>query len=236
MLRWMLWRRHEFIYAEFSRGGARQFAQQRPFGSAEFFQHRLHGRFVQPCGRCLTGRHQRRYGKGPLQRNLPPPSTSLTLVHGDYRTGNFLYTSEGDITTVLDWEMAHIGDPLEDLAWSLDPLWSVDPHVAGRLLPREDAIGIWQDASGMSVDRTAFKWWQIFASVKAIAIWISSAEDYVNGTTKEPILALAGWPLIDRQNRISSAFQSGFCVFWISVRIRNAISGIRKFYAAKIHD
>jgi len=137
-----------------------------------------------------------------LQRNLPPPSTAATLVHGDYRTGNFLYTSEGDITTVLDWEMAHIGDPLEDLAWSLDPLWSVDPHIAGRLMPREDAIGIWQDASGISVDRTAFKWWQIFASVKAIAIWISSAEDYINGTTKEPILALAGWPLIDRQSRI----------------------------------
>ena len=38
--------------------------------------------------------------------------------------------------------------------------------------------------------------------MKAIAIWISSAEDYVNGTTKEPILAFAGWPLIDRQNRI----------------------------------
>ena len=54
----------------------------------------------------------------------------------------------------------------------------------------------------MDIDRDAFRWWQIFASVKAIAIWISSAEDFVNGTTKEPILALAGWPLIDRQNRI----------------------------------
>jgi len=45
-------------------------------------------------------------------------------------------------------------------------------------------------------------WWQIFASVKALAIWTSSNEDYVNGTTKEPILALAGWPLMDRQSRI----------------------------------
>jgi len=137
-----------------------------------------------------------------LERNLPPPSKHLTLVHGDYRTGNFLYTPAGDITTVLDWEMAHIGDPLEDLAWSLDPLWSTDLHLAGRLLPRQNAIEIWQDAAGMSVDRDSFKWWQIFASVKGLAIWISSAEDYVNGTTKEPILAMAGWPMIDRQNRI----------------------------------
>ena len=137
-----------------------------------------------------------------LEQHLPAPSPTLTLVHGDYRTGNFLYTPDGQITAVLDWEMAHIGDPLEDLAWSLDPLWSDSPALAGRLLPRAEALSIWQRASGQPVDRKAFQWWQIFASVKAIAIWISSAENFVNGTTKEPILAFAGWPMIDRQNRI----------------------------------
>ncbi len=137
-----------------------------------------------------------------LERHLPPPSEHLTLVHGDYRTGNYLYAPDGKIVAVLDWEMAHIGDPLEDLAWSLDPLWAPQPHIAGRLLPRADAVAIWEAASGLQVDRNVFRWWQIFASVKALAIWISSAEDYVNGTTKEPILAIAGWPMIDRQNRI----------------------------------
>ena len=137
-----------------------------------------------------------------LERHLPAPSTRLCLVHGDYRTGNYLYTESGEITAILDWEMAHIGDPLEDLAWSLDPLWANDPKIAGRLLPREDAIAIWQDASGIEVDRQAFRWWQIFASVKALAIWISSMEDYANGSTKEPILAIAGWPMMDRQTRI----------------------------------
>jgi aminoglycoside phosphotransferase (APT) family kinase protein len=137
-----------------------------------------------------------------LERHLPAPSPHMCLVHGDYRTGNYLYTEEGEITAVLDWEMAHIGDPLEDLAWSLDPLWSPNPRIAGRLLPREAAISIWQEASGIQVDRDAFTWWQVFASVKAIAIWISSAEDYVRGETKEPILALAGWPMMERQNRI----------------------------------
>ncbi len=138
-----------------------------------------------------------------LERNMPAPTSHLCLVHGDYRTGNYLYTEEGEITAILDWEMAHIGDPLEDLAWSLDPLWSgPDPRMAGRLIRREAALKIWEDSSGLIVDRTAFRWWQIFASVKALAIWISSAEDYVNGTTKEPILALAGWPMMDRQSRI----------------------------------
>jgi aminoglycoside phosphotransferase (APT) family kinase protein len=138
-----------------------------------------------------------------LERNLPEPSGRFALVHGDYRSGNFLYDEEGVIRGVLDWEMAHIGDPLEDLAWSLDPLWSwPERELAGSLLPREQAIGIWEQASGITVDRDAFRWWQVFASYKGLAIWISSTEDFVNGASKEPILAVAGWLMSDRQNRI----------------------------------
>ncbi|TNF87878.1 MAG: phosphotransferase family protein [Gammaproteobacteria bacterium] len=138
-----------------------------------------------------------------LNRNLPPPSGEICLVHGDYRSGNFLYNQAGEIPALLDWEMAHIGDPLEDLAWSLDPLWGwPDRSLAGGLLPREEAIALWEEASGFKVDRTAFRWWQVFASLKGLAIWISSSEDFANGTTKEPILAIAGWMMTDRQNRI----------------------------------
>ncbi len=137
-----------------------------------------------------------------LEKNLPPPADDLVLVHGDYRSGNFLYTSNGAIKAVLDWEMAHLGDPLEDLAWSLDPLWSIDPHLAGNLLPRESALALWEQASGRKVDRLAFRWWQVFASLKGLAIWISSTEDFHNGVSKEPILATAGWIMSDRQTRI----------------------------------
>ncbi len=138
-----------------------------------------------------------------LTRNLPAPSGQLSLVHGDYRSGNFLYNQAGEIPALLDWEMAHIGDPLEDLAWSLDPLWGwPDRNLAGGLLPREEAIALWEKASGFKVDRQAFRWWQVFASLKGLAIWISSSEDFANGSTKEPILAIAGWMMTDRQNRI----------------------------------
>ncbi len=138
-----------------------------------------------------------------LERHLPEPSGTLCLVHGDYRSGNFLYNETGEIPALLDWEMAHIGDPLEDLAWSLDPLWGwPDKTLAGGLLPREEAIALWERASGLQVDRHAFRWWQVFASLKGLAIWISSSEDFANGTTKEPILAIAGWMMTDRQNRI----------------------------------
>ncbi len=138
-----------------------------------------------------------------LRGHLPAPPRKLVLVHGDYRSGNFLYDTLGNIRGILDWEMAHLGDPLEDLAWSLDPLWGwPNTHLAGGLLSREDAIRIWQDTSGFVVDPEAFHWWQIFASLKGLAIWVSSSEDFANGASKEPILAVAGWVMTDRHNRI----------------------------------
>jgi aminoglycoside phosphotransferase (APT) family kinase protein len=138
-----------------------------------------------------------------LRRRPPPPAQKLSLVHGDYRTGNFLFSPDGEIRAILDWEMAHIGDPLEDLAWSMDPLWCWnEPERAGRLLPHTEAVRAWEAASGLVVDPEAFAWWQVFAALKGIGIWISSSEDFHSGASKAPILAIAGWLMTDRQQRI----------------------------------
>ena len=138
-----------------------------------------------------------------LKRNMPPPARKLSVVHGDYRTGNFLFNADCQILGVLDWEMCHLGDPLEDLAWSLDPLWSWnDPGLAGRLIPIDEAISVWESASGLVCDPEVFRWWRVFASLKAIAIWISSSEDFESGEGKDSILATAGWVMTERQNRI----------------------------------
>lgn len=138
-----------------------------------------------------------------LRSNLPPPARKLAVVHGDYRTGSFLFTPDEGIKGVLDWEMCHVGDPLEDLAWSMDPLWSWNEfNLAGRLLAHDEAIEVWEQASGLVVDRKVFKWWRVFASLKGLAIWISSSEDFDSGESKDAILAYAGWVMTDRQNRI----------------------------------
>ena len=73
-----------------------------------------------------------------LRRRPPGPAQKLAVVHGDYRTGNFLVSPEGEILAVLDWEMTHLGDPLEDLAWSLNRTWCwARDGKPGGLLPRE---------------------------------------------------------------------------------------------------
>jgi len=138
-----------------------------------------------------------------LRQNLPSAAQKLSVVHGDFRSGNFLLKPEEGIKAILDWEMCHVGDPLEDLAWSLDPVWSwQDTQLAGRLLPRSRAIEIWEEASGLKVDLKDFKWWQVFVSFKALALWISSSEEFITGNSKDPILAYAGWYMGERQSRI----------------------------------
>jgi aminoglycoside phosphotransferase (APT) family kinase protein len=141
-----------------------------------------------------------------LRRNPPPAAQKLSVVHGDYRTGNFLHDGEGRMLAVLDWEMVHLGDPLEDLGWALDPLWRpAGSELAGGMVPKAEAIAIWERASGLKVDPAAFAWWELFASVKGQAIWISSAKEYRDGGYAEPILGFSGWFTARRQDEILAA-------------------------------
>lgn len=141
-----------------------------------------------------------------LRRRPPPPPGAVRVVHGDYRGGNFLHGPEGDILAVLDWEMVHLGDPLEDLAWAIDPLWNpFDTTTVAAMIPREDALAIWSRASGLSVDEGALAWWSLFAAVKGQAIWTSAAKEYRDGGFKEPILAVSGWYTARRHDEILAA-------------------------------
>jgi aminoglycoside phosphotransferase (APT) family kinase protein len=115
-----------------------------------------------------------------LRRNPPKPAARIAVVHGDYRSGNFLHDCAGRIIGILDWEMVHLGDPLEDLAWCCDPLWNHfdEMRVAGTVGEAE-AIAIWERESGLCVDREAFDWWKLFGAVKGQAIWTTAAKEFV---------------------------------------------------------
>jgi aminoglycoside phosphotransferase (APT) family kinase protein len=137
-----------------------------------------------------------------LRRAPPPPPGRLHVVHGDYRTGNFLYDADGHIRGILDWEMAHLGDPLEDLAWSINRIWcwARDGRVGG-LTSKEDAIRIWEESSGLRADPEALHWWELFSSVKGLAIWISGGREYQTGSNKDPVLAFSSIWLTNAQSR-----------------------------------
>jgi aminoglycoside phosphotransferase (APT) family kinase protein len=138
-----------------------------------------------------------------LKRNPPSPAQKLSVVHGDYRTGNFLFDGQGDIRAILDWEMAHLGDPLEDLGWALDPLWAHgDPTHPAGLIARDEAIRLWEKASGLKADAKALVWWETFASLKGLAIWISAACEYAEGRNTDPVNAFSGWFCLAFHNKV----------------------------------
>ena len=138
-----------------------------------------------------------------LRRNPPPPAQKIATVHGDYRTGNFLYDAEGGIRAILDWEMVHLGDPLEDLGWTFNGLWDFAGNgYAGSLLDRDEAIRIWEESSGLRADPEALRWWEIFNAVKGQAIWVSSAREFLAGNNHDPIMGMAGLGMANKQDRV----------------------------------
>ena len=137
-----------------------------------------------------------------LRANPPPPAQRVSVVHGDYRVGNFLYKDDGSIHGIVDWEMAHLGDPIEDLAWSFNQSWQwAKDGRPGGIVDRETAIATWERASGLRADRQALYWWEVFTNVKCQGIWVTGARSFQEGRTNELILPIVAYSLINTQDR-----------------------------------
>ncbi len=136
-----------------------------------------------------------------LRANPPPPARKLSVVHGDYRTGNYLFDEAGQIHGILDWEMCHLGDPLEDLGWSLQPIWGFGSGRAGGLCTQDEAVAAWEAASGLKADPAALHWWILFNCVKGQGIWVGSAAAFNSGGNRAPIMIYPAWWLINAQER-----------------------------------
>jgi aminoglycoside phosphotransferase (APT) family kinase protein len=135
-----------------------------------------------------------------LRREPPPTLPRLAVVHGDYHFGNWLYTPE-DIIAIVDWEMAHLGDPLEDLAWAFLKNWRSEttPEKIMQFLDPEEAIDIWERTSGLKVDHDALGWWMLFSHIKAQAIWAKAVCRFTASAGAPLAYAIAGWKNFARQ-------------------------------------
>ncbi len=116
-----------------------------------------------------------------LERNLPP-ERDRTLVHGDFRVGNMVVGSEG-LRAVLDWELSHVGDPHEDLAWMCTKTWRFGEveHPVGGLGPREPFYQAYEAESGRELDREALRYWEVLGSAKCAVVWIFQLRAYLSG-------------------------------------------------------
>jgi len=112
-----------------------------------------------------------------MRDNLPETS-ELVLIHGDYRTGNYLFDEEtGTITAILDWEFTHVGDYHEDLAWiSLRP-WSNTENgtlLASGLFPYDELATRYTAVSGREVNLKTLHFYQVLCLYKCTVICLGS--------------------------------------------------------------
>jgi len=128
-----------------------------------------------------------------LDRRRPPPIARPLLVHGDYRTGNYL-ADESGVTAILDWEGAHLGDPIEDLGWLCVKSWrfgAVD-KPAGGFGSREELWRAYERSGGVKVDPARAHWWEVFGTVRWGVICHQQAWRHLGGAVRSMELASIG--------------------------------------------
>jgi len=113
---------------------------------------------------------------GWLRRQLPEPQR-ICLVHGDLRPGNFLY-EHGRVTGLLDWEMAHLGDPIEDLGWIYRPFWSPERFVSLR-----EFVALYSQMTGQQVAWANVLYYRIFSELKFATISLTAAKAFASGSS-----------------------------------------------------
>jgi aminoglycoside phosphotransferase (APT) family kinase protein len=140
-----------------------------------------------------------------LDAHLPSSPDRERLVHGDFRNGNFIVRPDG-LRAVLDWELAHLGDPIEDLGWLCVKSWrfgNADKLVGGfgdlpALLAAYAANG------GSKVDEDALRFWVVLGTLKWGVICVGQGFTHLNGIIRSVELATLGrrvaemeWDLLD---------------------------------------
>lgn len=122
-----------------------------------------------------------------------PPSRQRTLVHGDFRHGNFMVDESG-IVGVLDWELSHIGDPVEDLTFLSVPSWrfgQIDRPVGG-FGSRDDLFAAYTAAGGLMPTADELLFWELFGSLKWGVVCLFFATRHLNGIVRSVERAAIG--------------------------------------------
>jgi aminoglycoside phosphotransferase (APT) family kinase protein len=140
-----------------------------------------------------------------LEAHRPAP-TPTRLIHGDFRMGN-LIVDESGLAAVLDWELVHIGEVYEDLAWFCIRAWRFGAPAdlgAGGLGSVESFLSAYEAAAPAAVDRSVLRWWLVLATLRWGVICRYQAERHLSGQTGSVELAAIGrrvceteWDLLD---------------------------------------
>jgi aminoglycoside phosphotransferase (APT) family kinase protein len=135
----------------------------------------------------------------------PPEPVEPRLVHGDFRLGNFIVDGDG-LAAVIDWELAHLGDPAEDVGWLCIRSWRFgnDELPVAGLGGVDEFLDAYETAGGRRPTPERVRYWEIFGNVKWAVICARQAADHLNGVRRSHELASLGrricepeWDMLD---------------------------------------
>jgi aminoglycoside phosphotransferase (APT) family kinase protein len=155
-------------------------AQQISHWESLFLKHRMEPHPVMVAAFIWLKEHQ------PIARRI-------SIVHGDFRLGNFLY-EEDRINAMLDWEMVHLGDPVEDIAWAYRSLWGPQAFSLDEFVSR------YTELSGIPVDPETLLFYRLLSEAKHSIISLTGARSFMDGRTRNLFLA-------DRASTITAYLQ-----------------------------
>jgi aminoglycoside phosphotransferase (APT) family kinase protein len=126
-----------------------------------------------------------------LERNRPELQGEVVL-HGDFRLGNLIVGEDG-VRAVLDWELVHRGDPIQDLGYLCVRAWRFGgEHPVGGFGSYEDLFRGYERVSGRVVDRETVRWWEVFGTVWWGGACMQQAWRHLSGSERSVELAAIG--------------------------------------------
>ncbi|MER6809707.1 phosphotransferase family protein [Spirillospora sp. NPDC000708] len=135
-----------------------------------------------------------------LRENRPAASGRRAVVHGDFRNGNLMIAPDG-VTGVLDWELAHVGDPAEDLGWLCVKAWRFgSPHPAGGFGSREDLLAGYADAGGTPPAPEELRWWEVYGTLRWTILCRHQAERFLSGSDTSIEYAVLGRKVCEQEH------------------------------------
>lgn len=121
-----------------------------------------------------------------------PPARPPVVVHGDFRLGNLIVDGAG-LAAVLDWELLHAGDPVEDLGWLCTKAWRFGAELpVGGFATREALLAAYAGAGGAEVGLDELRWWEAVGSLKWAVGCMGQGAAHLTGAARSVELAAVG--------------------------------------------
>jgi aminoglycoside phosphotransferase (APT) family kinase protein len=121
---------------------------------------------------------------GWLATHAGDVSGHRALVHGDFRIGNAI-VRDGRVVAMLDWELAHVGDPVEDLANFAHRLYWGKLGIPSGLLSMEELLDTYREVAGWSVSERSMTFWIVFNDVRSAVSFVTARQLFARGATRD---------------------------------------------------